>query len=338
MITHEIEIEVTTICDAKCVMCPRDEYLFPFKSMEFPLFKKILDDAVAGGAVSILLCGFGDIFLDKGLEEKLKYCKKTYPHIQLYTPSTTSRLIPRNLHLIGYFSTLKISMYGMSKRSYEAVHRGTLKFETVWQNIHNILEYRKTMDHSLYVAMNFVVLPENAHEMDAWREYWEPLVDEVQIWKPHNYGGIEDHQFHPADTSKKKSCGRPFGGSLCAHNDGDVSVCCFDNDHKLVIGNLKNQTLTEVLASDALRHIQEVHRSGEFDSSDLICKNCDQLIDRQDALIYASNKDRKVGILNGHPDLLNDVLGKMEAIDLSINSLPAVNTKPIKFVREAVKH
>lgn len=337
MISHEIEIEVTTICDAKCVMCPRDEYLFNFKSMDFHLFKKILDDAVAKGAVSVLLCGFGDIFLDKGLEKKLQYCRETYPQIKLFTPSTCSRLIPKNIHLLDYLDTLKISMYGMTKQSYEAIHRGMLKFETVWQNIHNILEYRKTMSHPLYVAMNFVVLPENEKDMNAWREYWEPLVDEIQIWKPHNYGGIENHLFPAVEVPKKRSCGRPFHGAPCVHENGDVSVCCFDNDHKLNIGNLKEQTLEVVLASDALAHIREVHRTGRFDESDLICKTCDQLTDRQDALLYASNKNRKAGVLMGHPDILNDVLGKMSTIDLSETTQLPSATRPIEFVRQAEK-
>ena len=315
MISHEIEIEVTTICDAKCVMCPRDEYLFNFRSMEFPLFKKILDDAVARGVISVLLCGFGDIFLDKGIEKKLKYCRETYPSVKLFTPSTCSRLIPKNIHLVGYLDTLKISMYGMTKQSYEAVHRGVLKFETVWQNIHNILEYRKSMSHPLYIAMNFVVLPENEHEMDAWKEYWEPLVDEIQIWRPHNYGGLENSQFPVAQVPEKRGCGRPFFGAPCVHENGDVSVCCFDNDHKLNIGNLKDKSIDEILASKELALIREVHRAGTFDSSDLICKNCDQLTDRQDALLYASNKDRRAGVLMGHPDILNDVLEKMGAVE-----------------------
>ncbi len=313
MISNEIEIELTTICDAKCVMCPRDEYQFKFKSMEFPLFKKILDEAVANGVTSVLLCGFGDIFLDKGVEKKLAYCRETYPAIKLFTPSTCSRLVPKNLHLVNYLDTLKISMYGMTKNSYEAVHRGVLKFETVWENIHNILQYRKSMSHPLYIAMNFVVLPENEHETLAWKEYWEPLVDEIQIWKPHNFGGIENFQFPVSSVTEKKSCGRPFFGAPCVHENGDVSVCCFDNDHKLVVGNLRHEKLSDVLSSPALARICEVHKTGAFDNSDFICRNCDQLTNRQDALLYSSNKNRRVGVLMGHPDMINDVLGKMSS-------------------------
>ena len=315
MNTKEIEIEATTACDAKCVMCPRDEYIFKFKSMEFELFKKTLDNAVENGVISVLMCGFGDIFMDKGIEKKLAYCRQNYPHIKLFTPSTCSRLTPEKLHLVGYLDTLKISMYGMSKQSYEAVHRGSLKFEKVWENIHNILEYRKTMQHPLYVAMNFVVLPQNQHEVEQWKSYWEPRVDEIQVWMPHNYGGIENHQFPVAAVPQKKSCGRPFFGAPCVHENGDVSVCCFDNDHKLNIGNLKEKRLEDILQSAELEHIRKVHREGTFDSSDLICKNCDQLTNRQDALIYSSNQNRRAGVLMGHPDLLNDVLNKMQTLE-----------------------
>lgn len=32
-------LEVTTICDANCIMCPRDEYPYRFKTMDFETFK-----------------------------------------------------------------------------------------------------------------------------------------------------------------------------------------------------------------------------------------------------------------------------------------------------------
>lgn len=306
----EINIEVTTLCDAKCIMCPRDEYPFPFKSMNFELFKRVLDDALENGVQSLVICGYGDIFLDKGIEQKLRYAKETSPTLKIFTSSTCSRVSKDKLHLLNYLDTLKISMYGMSKKPYEDVHRGKLVFETVWENIHNILEYRKGRKKPLYIPMNFLILPENEHEVDAWRQYWEPLVDEIQIWRPHNYGSILSETYPWNETIAKRSCGRPFHGEPYVHENGDVSVCCFDNTRELVIGNLAREKLSDLMQSPRLKHIQQVHRDGLFDSSDLICKSCDQVLDRGDALVYSSNSARKVGVLMGHPDMLNDVLGK----------------------------
>ena len=44
---HEIDIEVTSSCDADCIMCPRKSIRRKVGPMDFDLFKKIVDEAVA---------------------------------------------------------------------------------------------------------------------------------------------------------------------------------------------------------------------------------------------------------------------------------------------------
>jgi len=306
--TKEINIETTTLCDAKCIMCPRDEYQFKFKSMNFDLFKKILDDAVSNGAISLIMSGYGDIFMDKNVEQKLKYAKDTFPFLKIFTSTTCNQLTQDKIHLLDYIDTLKISMYGMSKEVYEKVHGGSVKFDRVWENLHNILDYKKPNGGGLYVAMNFVMLNENEHEAKSWKAYWESKVDELQIWKPHNYGGIIENEFSRIDNGGYKTCGRPFSGEPYVHESGEVSVCCIDNDRKLLIGDLTTQKLAEVLDSKRLKEIRKIHSDGSFMTSELICKNCDQITDRSYALLYSSNSNRKVGVMMGHPDMLHNLL------------------------------
>ncbi len=301
----EINIEFTTYCDAKCKMCPRDEFKFGWSTMPFDLYKNILDDAVANGVVSLITCGFGEILMDKGVEEKLAYAKTQYPFLKIFVSSTANLIDAKRIHLMKYVDTLRISNYGITKEVHEGVHRGGVKFERVMTNIENILALPD--DVRPYIVMSFIILPDNQHQVDQWRTYWEPKVDEVLIWKPHNFGSILDNAFPHKNTPAKRTCGRPFKGEPYVHVSGEVSVCCFDNDRKLVIGDLRKQSLEDILQGEKLRRIQEIHESGQFDSSDLICKNCDQVTDRKDALIYASNKERKVGVLMGHPDMITNV-------------------------------
>ena len=76
----------------------------------------------------------------------------------------------------------------------------------------------------------------------------------------------------------------------------------------MIIGDLKNQSLEEILKGNALKSLQELHRSGDFHDSDSICKKCDRIYPRDDVLVYSSSKDRKVGVITSHSDSIKNLL------------------------------
>ncbi len=304
--SRELTVENTTFCGAKCIMCPRDEYSKAWSHMDDGLFRDVLDQAADLGITSLDLCGFGDPFMDPGYEGKLRYVRESYPHIRLYTSTTGHLLHQKNLPWIAeLFDTLKISFYGNSKESYEAIHQGVLKFEKVRENVENLLAIPR--DKRTYVILTFLVFEENEHEIQDWIDYWEPIADEVLVWKPHNYGGaesIEELSFRTSarDVKTYRSCGRPFTGNPFVRTNGDVSVCCFDFNHKLVVGNLKLNSLVEILDGPALANVKSVHTTKEFDDCGLLCEGCDQIYSREDALLYTTNESRKTDQPTTHPD------------------------------------
>jgi MoaA/NifB/PqqE/SkfB family radical SAM enzyme len=309
IVSREITVENTTFCGAKCVMCPRDEYeqVRKWTHMPAPLFKSIIDQSVDLGVVSLDLCGFGDPFLDPDFGDKLGYVKSHYPDVKIYTSTTAHVVQKKNLELVcKYFDTIRISHYGFSKESYEAVHGGGLKYEKVVENILKLLSVPR--GERPYTMVSFLILEENEHEVDAWRDYWEGLADEIAIWRPHNYGGagsVDPLSFKTQDRTvaeTPRSCGRPFKGNPFIRTDGSVSVCCFDFNQKLVVGNLNQVPLVDVLAGESLNNVKGVHDNLSFHGSGLLCDGCDQAYDRSDALVYSSNPGRSVDQPTSHPD------------------------------------
>lgn len=310
LVSRELTIENTTFCGAKCLMCCRDKYKYEYQHMDTKLFKEIIDQGVEVGMLSLDACGFGDPFMDPQYKDKLAYVKTKYPFLKVYT-STTGQLLFRDrlTWACQYIDTLKISHYGFTKPVFEKVHGGTLKFEKVSKNIQELLSIPQ--NRRPYIIMQFLILPENEHELEEWKMYWEPKVDEILIWLPHNYGGGR-YSNHLANTgiqdSKPRSCGRPFKGNLFIRENGEVSMCCYDYNRQLIIGDLRHQTIKEVIEGVPLKKIRKVHTDETFNESNYICKDCDQIYPRNHALVYASNSVRKVGILTSHPDLVNDML------------------------------
>ncbi len=69
-------------------------------------------------------------------------------------------------------------------------------------------------------------------------------------------------------------------------------MCCFDFDGKLLLGDLKTQTLKEIFESSMFKKILKHHETVDFGESGLICENCDQRnSDKSDVMIYNSKYD-----------------------------------------------
>ena len=296
--SKEVAMELSSYCGANCVCCPHEEFPLKNRNMDYDLFVKCVDDAVAHGAISLDICLMGDALLDPGIEKKLSYCRENYPDLEIYCSSTAQTAKPE--FVSKYIDSLQISMYGVTKEVYESVHRGSLKFEKTIENIEGILALPD--GKRPYITMVFLMLPENQHQMEEWKVKWEPRADEILIWRPHNWAGRHSKEALPREKySEAKTCARPWGGDLCIWVNGDVTVCCFSEDKRLVVGNMYEQTLEEIFFGEKMKRIQEIHKAGTFYGSNLPCERCDQIFPRTDALVY-SNKNRQVGQKISHAD------------------------------------
>jgi hypothetical protein len=280
--------------------------------MSLDLFKDAVHQGVAIGMLSIDLCGFGDVFMDPGLEEKLRWAKETYPYLKIYVSTTGDLLTEKRLPaILDLVTTLKFSHYAFSAETYAEVHGGAVKYERARENILRVLALPP--EKRPYVMVSFLLLDKNAHELEAWKEFWEPRADEISVWRQHNYGGTYDHGHSAVAAAKSetaKTCNRPLKGNPFVRTNGDVSVCCFDFDHRLVVGNITTASLLDVLQGEEMRRVQDIHTAAAFSGCGLRCEQCDQIYDRSDALVYSnSSYGRRVGFITSHPDpnLINDL-------------------------------
>ena len=293
----QLIIETTNICDAHCVICPREQFTSKLRMMDINLFKKIIDDAVQHDIESIDTCGFGEAFLDKYMWERFAYVREKLPKAKIFVSTTGFHLDPDKFELAAkYIDILKLSIYGVTKETYEGFHRGRIRHEVVMRNIHCFLEYIKPLQKKPQTVGLFVSTDENKHEQDDWLKKWEPLLDEVSVWKPHNW--VDGRSYRPLDRTKQKTCCRPMNAPLYIHANGIVSPCCWDVHERIPLGDMKTQTIEEVYKGEAYNKLREAHSKNDF--SNYICKDCCQTNFREDVMIYSSNKEQKVGQLTSN--------------------------------------
>src|SRR4051812_969652 len=72
---QDVCIELTSACDADCIMCPRRSMSRRHGPMEFGLFCKIVDQAIDMGVPMLSLNGYGDISTLNNYREYLAYIR-----------------------------------------------------------------------------------------------------------------------------------------------------------------------------------------------------------------------------------------------------------------------
>lgn len=301
-------IENTTFCQANCIVCVRDYLKFEKNNMSQEVFEKGINEVAAfykkmGKSLKFVdFGGMGEPLLDNSLERKLKYLKNHHPEIRTGLTTNGGLLTAKKDLLCNYIDILKISNYGFSKASFEKIHRGSLVYEAIKKNIENFLSINKRPK----VIMSFLMLPENKGEENSWKEYWESKCEELFIWLPHNWAGYGTSHTDMA-SGGYRSCGRP-GKDFVIRANGDVSVCCWDFNREMSIGNINTASFEEICKGKIFEWIMDMHKNRSFFDYDSPCKHCDQLFDRTDALIYSSAKNYRVGSrLTAETQLLNEV-------------------------------
>ncbi|MBI4322964.1 MAG: SPASM domain-containing protein [Candidatus Omnitrophica bacterium] len=285
----EVRYEVTDRCNAACIMCPRDLHKHgrPHGIMELAPYQKSIDEVAALGAKQIVLTGFGEPLIDRTLERKIAYAKqrglRTYiiSNISLLTKERSIGLIRAGL------DELRASFLGMRPETYERV-MVHLKFDVSMNNLLTFLEQRQRLGSKTpKLQISYLVLPENEGDTQAFKEFWEPRADAIEIWKPHNFGDGRDYRERLEDVGLKKSCGRPANGPLQIQWNGEVIPCCYDYNNQIVLGNAFERPVLEILNHPKYRLLRLAHQEGKFHLFPY-CNQCDQLLPHADALIYTN--------------------------------------------------
>jgi MoaA/NifB/PqqE/SkfB family radical SAM enzyme len=233
-----------------------------------------------------VLTGFGEPMLDRHLEEKVAYA--TRRGLSTYFITNGSALTPkRSLRLMeAGLSEMRVSFYGMRPETYNAVMQG-LDFHRTMKGILEFLRLRDEMGSHTKVQISYLELPENKSDTQAFREFWEPKVNAIEIWKPHNFGDGRDYRFRDQDISHKTTCGRPENGPLQIQWNGEVIPCCYDYNNAIVLGNAFETPVLDVLNGEKYRMLRHAHRAREFGMFPY-CDQCDQLLPHADALVYTN--------------------------------------------------
>lgn len=281
---HALYIEGTNICNAQCVFCAYPELARAKKIMSLDFFKGVIDQYEATGGDEVDLTPIvGDPFVDKHLFERLEYLnvKPGIRRFHFYTNAIGMKpaIVER---LLGYPEKLcvNISYGGFDRETYHKV-MGVDQFDVVTANVRYLLKRKQETGSTLRVQVNLRTPRTNNHG-----EFFEQLLSlkrqavieltwmgAYDSWAQH----IKEHELTevglvPRKAPVKKGPCHRLLTSPVVLADGRVNACaCRDMEASLIIGDLKKQKLSEILAGPELRSLLKRHARGDFPE---VCRRC----------------------------------------------------------------
>jgi radical SAM protein with 4Fe4S-binding SPASM domain len=271
----EIRIEVTNACNAKCIMCPREKMTRKIGVMNNALFFKIIDECEELKIKNLSLEHFGEPFLDTTLKDKVLYAKNKKMSVMTITNGS---LLNQHIDTAKLFDKIRISLIGN-----ESTHKH-IQLNLNYKDIVDGIVLLKKQNCRPIIEMTNVVINQSTDDIKRWIDKWEPIVDKVSVWKPHNW--IDGRSYRTLNDADLKTCGRPKNGPIQIQWNGDVVPCTFDFDSKLIMGNVINDTIKNILENDLYKKLISCHDRGKFPE---ICMKCDQIRKKEDVCIYSSD-------------------------------------------------
>ncbi|MCK4781643.1 SPASM domain-containing protein [Candidatus Parcubacteria bacterium] len=135
-----LEVEITTMCNLKCIMCEHTYWKEPDRDMSFEQFKKIVDQFPKLKWIG--LTGIGESFLNKDFMKMLRYVKSKNIFVELYDNFYFLDSKAAEEFIEMGVDQLFISLDAATKETYEKIRVGS-NFERVTNNVRNFIQLKK---------------------------------------------------------------------------------------------------------------------------------------------------------------------------------------------------
>jgi MoaA/NifB/PqqE/SkfB family radical SAM enzyme len=265
-----IQLETVTKCNAKCPFCPQHEIARDPAKMPDAVWKKIVDDT-RGWGVTYRPFLTNEPFVDNRMPEIVRYIKENDPTAKVEF-NTNGELVTEKLGrdlLEAGVDIMRFSIDGFSKETYEPSRIG-IDYDKVMERTVRFLEiwdeggYRD----KVFTELRMIEVPENAHEIEAYREFWGPRCSEVLITSMYQWPWTGQK---PSDVVLKPCL--KILDELFFYTNGNATICCWDVHERAVVGNVNEQSVAEIWESYAARCMRNTLDDGRRDLLNL-CSRC----------------------------------------------------------------
>jgi len=284
---YTLAIDPSNLCNFRCDFCAiqskKEELPFRKQLMDKKLFMKIIDDiSEFPDKLKVLrINGQGEPLLNPDLPEMIKYAKdkKVAEFVEIITNG--SRLNPEiNVKLINSgVDRIRISVEALDGEGYQRMADVKMDFEAFRANIKDL--HDRSGNCEIYCKIVDAAVP-TEEDRNRFFELFGDICDRifidnvVPLWSDfeelNQKMKVGKTGMHGQEIKNITVCPFPFY-SLIINSDGEVTVCCADWKRKLVVGDLRKETLKEIWTGEVLRNFWIKLLQGKKNDFEM-CRKC----------------------------------------------------------------
>jgi MoaA/NifB/PqqE/SkfB family radical SAM enzyme len=278
-----LSLETCTVCNHRCPFCPVSVDPREREVMSQELFESILDQVIEAGGrgVVVFLSNYNEPTIDPLFEERcLALFARGLPASVLTNASHFGPERAERLAAAGRFRYIGINLPTLDPERYQKLH-GTRDLARVLANI-DALPARELAEETAIVVLGD---RDEAHRRDVEeiRRRFEPKGWEVKPFRIRSRPASGTFVPEPPPKKKLRGCelmgSRPFE-HLHVTATAKAVLCCQDYYEKLTIGDLKTQTVAEILGGDVMARLRRWTYGVEEAPADFLCRRCEFALGR----------------------------------------------------------
>jgi radical SAM protein with 4Fe4S-binding SPASM domain len=267
-----IFVDPSDVCNFRCKFCPTSDTDLmrrvgrSLKVMDFELYKKIIDDICEfEKPIKVLrLYKDGEPLLNPRFAEMVRYAKDKKCAEKIDTTINASLLNPKkNLEIIkAGLDRINISIEGINAQQYLDFSNYKIDFDKLVANIRHLYDNRKKCEIIIKIPGDTL----SEEDKNKFYEIFGDMADSVYIehimscWPEFELKGVEVNQklgLYGQAIKEIQVCPYVFY-SFSINSDGSVSACFLDWSRKLIVGDVKKESVKDIWNGTKLLNYQKM--------------------------------------------------------------------------------
>lgn len=277
-----VVLELVNRCNLECVMCYQGFRNDAKKStIDTDTLQKIFDDFKKNKLPALML-SISEPLLYKEFDKVLNLARNAnIMDILLFTNGILLNEKNSKKILDSSVTRLFVSIDGATSETYNKVRipvsdrlKNSNRLSELEKNIKKFIDMREDLNLELpIVRTSFVALDLNLSEKEKFINKWIKVVDSVEVQRETSikaYSDIKSGKYNIKGSVLNYDCSEPWG-QVTIYSDGTVTPCCNTVGRNLPIGNIKENTLSEIWNGSEMTTV----RKGFLENNPSnVCKSC----------------------------------------------------------------
>lgn len=284
-------VDPSSACNFKCKFCPNGDIDLIRKtgrwqgSMDMNIYRKIINDLKEfDEPLKVLrLYKEGEPFLNKNFADMVSYAKKTGIAQSIDTTTNGYLLDPERIKpvLDAGIDRINISVDGLSDNQFFEFVGVRVDFDKFVNNIRKMYEIKGSCEICIKMAGDFLSEEDKQKFYTIFGNYADRIFIEniAPCWPEFDVqdrlGVAMDKGIYDQPIGEVNTCPYIFY-SMSVNSDGTVSLCFLDWTRKLLVGDVRKESLKKIWDGEAIFKHRYEHLLGNRKKNP-ICGTCGQL-------------------------------------------------------------